>query len=155
MTGHVVGKSIVLNWIKRKKVVHLQERLDQTDSKLALMNAQMAAEMVRLAGQTDDLAPLKQAEEALNASRKFYTYEDTPVEVAMVQTALGDMLLKLGRAKSDKEAIARAKVAYRTSITLASMHGDDEARQELRDKIKIVDSVLGQRPEVPSLFRVA
>ena len=111
--------------------------------------------MVKLAGQTDDLAPLKQAEEALSAARNYYTFETTPREVGMVQTALGDMLLKLGRAQSDKSALSRARDAYRAAITLASMHGDDSQRDSLRAKIKQAESFMGRRPPTPSLFKVA
>lgn len=145
----------MLGFFKRKQKTHLETKLADTDARLALMNAQMAAEMVRLAGQTNDLAPLAQAEEALSSARNYYTFETTPVEVGLVQSALGDMLLKLGRAKSDKTAMARARKAYRTAITLASMHGDDERREDLRGKVKLTESLMGQRPETPSLFRVA
>lgn len=145
----------VLTWFTRNRKAKLAEQLAQTDAKLAMMNAQLAAQMVRLAGQTDDLEPLEKAEEAIRAARSHYAYENTPVEVMMVQIALGDMLSKLGRAKSDTDAIMRSKAAYRTAITLASMHGDDDARHDLRNKIRIIDSVLGNRPQVPSLFKVA
>ncbi len=145
----------MLNWLKRKKQVKLEHQLEMTDARLALMNAQLAAQMVRLAGQTNDLGPLKQAEEAILAARQYYTFETTPVEIGMVQSALGDMLLKLGRAKSDKAAVLRAREAFRSAITLASMHGDDAKRDALRDKVQIADSVLGNRPPIQSLFRVA
>jgi len=56
------------------------------------------------------VAPLKQAEEALSSARNYYTFETTPLEIGMVQVALGDMLLKLGRAQSDKDALHRAHV---------------------------------------------
>ena len=126
-----------------------------TDARLALLNAQLAAQMVKLAGQTDDLAPLKQAEEAISSARNYYSFEEAPVEIGLVQVALGDMLLKLGRAKSNRPAIVRAKAAYRAAITLASLHGDDSQRQDLRDKLKTTESLLGQRPKTPALFRVA
>ena len=145
----------VFQFLKRTKKDILEEKLADTDARLALMNVQLAAQMVKLAAQTDDLAPLKQAEEALSAARNYYTFEITPVEVGLVQVALGDMLLRLGREKSDKTAIARAKTAYRAGITLASLHGDDRQREELRDKVRIVESLLGQGPKTPSLFRAA
>lgn len=155
MGEHFIGDDDVLGFFKRKKKDKLEDKLANTDARLALMNAQLAAQMVQLAGQTNDLAPLKQAEEALSAARNYYTFENTPVEIGMVQTALGNMLLKLGRAQSDKAAIARAKTAFRAAITLASLHGDDSVREDLRDKMKMADSLLGKRPKTPSLFRVA
>ena len=145
----------MLRFFKRHRNDNLDDQLANTDARLALMNAQLAAEMVKLAGQTDDLAPLKQAEEALSSARTYYTFETTPVEICMVQTALGDMLLKLGKNKSDKTAIARARVAFRAAITLASLHGDDTQRADLRDKIKLAESLMGHRQQTPSLFRVA
>ena len=145
----------MLTFLKRKKQVKLESQLADTDARLALMKAQLAAELIKLAGQTSDLAPLKQAEEAISSARNFYTFEDTPVEIGLVQVALGDMLFKLGREKSDKSAIARAKTAYRAAITLASLHGDDKLRKDLRDKVKLADSLLGKGPKTPSLFRAA
>jgi len=145
----------VLGLKKKKKTRKLNRQLADTDARLALLKVQLAAHMVKLAGQTDDLAPLKQAEEALSAARNYYTFETTPREVGMVQTALGDMLLKLGRAQSDKSALVRARDAYRAAVTLASMYGDDKQREDLRGKLKLVESLMGRRPPTPSLFKVA
>ena len=145
----------MLGFKKRKKVKGLDQQLADTNARLALLKVELAAQMVKLAGQSEDLAPLKQAEEALSSARNHYSFETTPVEIGMVQTALGDMLLKLGRLKSDKSALTRAREAYRASITLASMHGHDDEREDLRAKIKMIDSLLGRRPPTPSLFKVA
>lgn len=145
----------MLGFIKRSKTEKLKVELAITDARLALMKAQLAAEMVKLAGQTSDLAPLKQAEDSLSSARSYYTFENTPVEICLVQVALGDMLVKLGRAASDKSALLRAKKAYRTAITLASMHGDEALRKDLRAKVKLVEALLGNKPTTPSLFRAA
>jgi len=140
---------------RQKKTTSLDRQLAETDARLALLKVQLAAHMVKLAGQTNDIAPLKQAEEALSAARNYYTFETTPREVGMVQVALGDMLMKLGRAQSDKSALSRARDAYRAGITLASMHGDDSQRDALRAKIKLTESYLGKRQNSQALFRVA
>ena len=145
----------MLRFFNTSKKETLESELADTDARLALMKAQLAAQMVKLAGQTDDLAPLLQAEEALSSARNYYTFKNTPVEIGMVQVALGDMLLKLGREKSDNAAIARARTAYRAGITLASLHGDDKQRKALRSKVKMVESLLGQNPKTPPLFRAA
>jgi len=145
----------VRRFFKAKDTETLEIKLDDTNARLALLKAELAAQMIQLARQTDDLAPLKQAEEALSSSRNYYNFETTPVEIGMVQTALGDMLMKLGRAKSDKDAISRARIAFRASMTLASLHGDDRLREDLRDKVKLAESLLGHRPKTQSLFRVA
>ncbi len=145
----------MLGLFKRSKRDALAAKRAETDARLALMNVQLAAKMVKLAGQSNDLAPLKQAEDALSAARNYYTFENTPVEVGMVQSALGDMLMKLGKAQSDKRAIVRAKTAYRAAITLASLHGDDTQRKALRRKVNMIESLLGQRPKTPPLFHAA
>jgi len=145
----------VIGFKKNKKKKKLGREIAETDAKLALLKVQLAAQMVKLAGQTDDIAPLQQAEEALSSARNYYTFETTPVEIGMVQVALGDMLLKLGSAQSDKDALARARTAYRAATTLASMHGDDRQREDLRAKIKLVEAHMGRRPKPPSLFKVA
>lgn len=140
---------------KKNKKNKLVRELADTDARLALLKVQLAAQMIKLAGQTEDLAPMKQAEEALSAARNYYTFDTIPAEVLLVQVALGDMFLKLGRAKSDKAALERACDAYRAGITLASLHGDDRQREDLRAKIKLAESFLGRRPPTPSLFKVA
>ena len=145
----------MLGFKKKKKSNNLKQQLVETDAKLALLKVQLAAQMVKLAGQTNDLAPLQQAEEAISAARNHYTFETTPLEIGLVQVAIGDMLLKLGREKSDKQALARARNAYRAGITLASLHGDDKKRDELRNKVKLTESLMGNHKKTPSLFRVA
>ena len=122
----------MLGRLKRKKAEKLKAKLAETDAKLALVKVQLAAQMIKLAGQTSDLAPLKDAEVALGVAREYYGFENAPVEIGLVQAALGDMLLKLGRKESDKAVIARAKTAYRTAITQASLHGNDSLRNDLR-----------------------
>lgn len=145
----------MFNRLKKLKRKALEEELVNTDAKLALMNAQLAAQMVKLAGQTDDLGPLSQAEEALSATRRYYEYENTPEEICLVQVALGDMYIRLGKKQNEKSAFARAKTAYRTAITLASMQGNDAMRRDIREKMKLVESLLGERQKTHSLFKVA
>ena len=138
-----------------RKPKNLEDELSGTDAKLALLNAELAAQMVKLAGQTEDLGPLAQAEEALSATRRYYEYENTPIEICLVQSALGDMFMRLGKSKNEKSAFHNAHKAYRTAMTLASMQGDENMRIELRDKLKIVDSLLGKNNKTPTLFKVA
>ena len=145
----------MIGFIRRRKTSNLETKLAETDARLALLKVELAAQMVKLAKQTEDLAPLKQAEEALSTARNYYTAESIPVELNMVQVALGDSLLKLGREQSDKDAITRAKTAFRDAITVASLHGDDALRKNLREKVKLAESLLGHRPKTPPLFRAA
>jgi len=145
----------VFGMFKSRKPKNLEDELANTDAKLALLNAELAAKMVKLAGQTSDLGPLAQAEEALSATRRYYEYENTPVEICLVQSALGDMFVRLGKAKNERTAFQRAHKAYRTAMTLASMQGNETMRLELRDKLKIADSLMGKNNRTPALFKVA
>ena len=133
----------------------LAKELADSDAILALLKAELAAQKIRLAGQTNDLAPLQDAEDAIALARKYYIFENTPVEIGMVHAALGDMFLKLGREKMDIPAITRGRDAYRSAITLASLHGDDQERRALRKKVKLAESYIGGPRKIPSLFRVA
>ena len=146
---------LVFKFNKKKKIKKISHEIVETDARLALLKVELAAQMVRLAEQTEDVAPLKQAEEALSSARNYYTFESTPLEVGLVQVALGDSLYRFGRAKADKSVLNRARDAYRAGITLASMHGDDRQREALRGKVKLVESLINNPPKTPSLFRVA
>lgn len=145
----------MLGKLKRRKTEHLKTQLAITDARLALMKAELAAQMIKLAGQTFDLGPLKDAEEAMTSAREYYGSSHAPIELCLVQAALGDMLLKLGRKKSNRGAIRRAKTSYRIALTLASLHGEEALRVDLRAKIKLVDGLLNSGPKTPSLFRAA
>ena len=145
----------MLGFLKHRNKRRLGQELAETDSRIAVLKIELAAKMIKLAAQTDDLAPLKQAEEALSSARNYYTFETIPLEVGLVHIALGDMLMRLGTEKSNKGAIASALESYRAAITLASVHGDDNQRLILRKKAKKAESLLGRRPPPPSLFKVA
>lgn len=145
----------MIGFIRRRKASNLDAKLAETDARLTLLKVELAAQMVKLAKQTDDLAPLKQAEDALSAARNYYSAESIPVEINLVQVALGDSLLKLGREQSDKDAITRAKTVFRDAITLASLQGNDALREDLREKVKLAENLLGHRPKTPPLFRAA
>ena len=141
--------------LKRKKTEKLKVQIAIADERVALTKAELAANLIKLAGQTEDIAPLKQAEAELTLARDFYGIERTPIEICLVQVALGDILLHLGRAASNESVILRAKRSYRIAITLASIHGDEALRIDLRAKVKLVDSLLDQGPKTPSMFRAA
>lgn len=149
------GENEVFGILRRKKVQKLEVQLAITDERVALIKAELAATLIKLAGQTEDLVPLEEAEASLNLAREFYGLENAPIEICLVQVALGDMLLKLGREASDKSAILRAKMTYRIAITLASLQGDDALRNSLRDKVQLINIILNQGPKTPSMFRAA
>lgn len=145
----------MLKKLKRKKAEKLRSQIVITDARLALTKAELAARMIKLAGQTSDITPLQDASASLKAARDFFGLGHAPVEICLVQIALGDTLLKLGRAQSNKTIMQQAKTAYRTAITMASLQGEESLRKELRAKVKLVDRLLGDGPKTPSLFRAA
>ena len=58
-------ESFVFRGFRSRKPKNLEDELSNTDAKLALLNAELAAQMVKLAGQTEDLGPLAQAEDGI------------------------------------------------------------------------------------------
>lgn len=145
----------MLGRLSKKSRHAAKSALKDTESKLALLKLELAAQQVSLARQTDDLAPLMAASEALLEARRLFTYELCPKEVLTVQRALADTQLRLARAHKDKAAIRTARDYYRSAITLASMLGEDEQREDIRINMKIAESLLGRRPQATSLFDAA
>lgn len=133
----------------------LRRDLEKTNNALAILNRELAEQMVLLASQTGDTAPLIQAVSALRTAQRLYSVENTPRETAEVQQALADTLLKLGRANNDSEALQHAVEAYRGAITLASLLGDAELRKDLKQNYGLAKVLLGERAKTQSLFKVA
>jgi len=133
----------------------LKRDLKKTNNALALLNRELASQMVLLASQTGDSAPLIQAVRALRSAEKLYSIETAPRENAEVQQALADTLLTLGRANQDIEALEHAVTAYRGAITLASMLGDNALRRDLKKNYGLAKSLLGEQAKTQSLFKVA
>lgn len=139
----------------RREIADLQIQLKTTDRQLGQLNWDLAQELIILAEQSNDSAPLIQAVEALQSATRYYTFEDTPREHALIQKAIADTLRKLGQATGDREALTKARDAYRSAITLASLLSDDDLRESLRISYKATLDLLGYRPTKPPLFRVA
>lgn len=125
--------------------VELRRDLKETTLELASLNRELAGQMIILASQTGDTAPLIQAVDALRSAQGYYSGESTPRENAEVQQALGDTLLTLGRANDDVEALENAIKAYRGAITLASLMGDDLLRRNIKRNYGLARNLLGNR----------
>jgi len=134
-----------------RKKLNLKRQLKAVNTELAELNRELAGQMVILAGQTGDTEPLIQAVKTLRSVQEFYSVETTPRENAEVQQALGDTLLKLGRADDDVEALEHAIEAYRGAITIASMLGDDALRADIKRNYALARTVLGDRVSEASL----
>jgi len=139
----------------RREMADLQIQLKDTDRELGQLNWDLAHELITLADQSKDSAPLIQAVEALRSATRYFTFEDAPRDHAMIQKAIADTLLKLGQTTGDRDALTTARDAYRCAITLASLLSDEELRESLRISYKATLDLLGYRPTKPSLFRVA
>ena len=133
----------------------LKRDLKQTNNKLAKLNLELAGQMVLLASQTGDTAPLIQAVKTLRNAQELYSIDNSPRENAEVQQALADTLLKLGRANHDIEALSHAVEAYRGAITIASLLGDEPMRKTLKKNYGLARALLGDRKKTQSLFSAA
>ena len=138
-----------------RKKLDLKRDLKQTNNKLAKLNLELAGQMVLLASQTGDTAPLIQAVKTLRNAQELYSIDHSPREKAEVQQALADTLLKLGRANHDTEALSHAVEAYRGAITIASLLGDEPMRKTLKKNYGLARALLGDRKKTQSLFSAA
>lgn len=139
----------------RQSALNLKRSLKKTNNKLAILNRELASQMVLLASQTGDTEPLIQAVKALRSAKDLYSIDSAPRETAEVQQALADTLLKLGRAQHDTVALQNAVEAYRAAITIASMMGDQKMRKELKKNYGLARNLLGERTKPQSLFSAA
>lgn len=139
----------------KKNKLDLKRSLKTTNDQLAQLNRELAGQMALLASQTGDTAPLIQAVKSLRSAQELYSIDNSPRENADVQKALGDTLLKLGRANHDTEALSNAVEAYRGAITIASLLGDEPLRQELKKNYGLARALLGDRAKTQSLFSAA
>ena len=140
---------------RQRQNADLQVALRQTDEQLGQLNWELAVELTRLSEQTNDPAPLMQAVEALRSATRHYSFENAPREHAEIQQGIADTLLTLGRQTGDRDALESARDAYRGAITLASLLSDEKLREDLRVNYKLTQTLLGDRPQSPSLFNVA
>ena len=138
-----------------RELADLEIEKRKLDQELGQLNWDLAQELTQLAARSNDPAPLMQAVNALRSAKRYYTFENAPLEHALIQQAIADCLLTLGRRTGDKEALKTARDAYRGAITLASLLSDDSLREDLRQNYKLTQTLLGVRPPVRSLFTAA
>jgi hypothetical protein len=125
--------------------ISLKRDYKKTTRELATLNRELAAQMILLASQTGDSAPLVHAVSALRAADELYSRDATPRENAEVRQALADTLLTLGRANSDSVALEHAVTAYRDAITIASLLGDQKLRKALKRNYGSARNLLEQQ----------
>lgn len=139
----------------RRQQADLEIEKRQLDRELGQLNWSLAEELTKIAADTGETAPLIEAVDALRSAKRYYTFEDAPREHALIQQAIADCLLTLGRKTRDREALCTARDAYRGAITLASLLSDDALREDLRHNYKLTQLLLGERPVIRPLFSVA
>lgn len=120
----------------------LRRNLKSTAGQLASLNVELAEQMILLASQTGDTAPLIGAVKALRQAQEIYSVETVPKKHAQVQKALGDTLLTLGRVSGDIDALDASVQAYRSTITLASMLGDEAIRKDAKKNYTVARRLL-------------
>jgi hypothetical protein len=135
--------------------ISLRRDLRETNAQLAVLSSELALNMMELAAQTGDVAPLIDAVQSLSKANNLYTQADTPKSHGEIQKALGDMLLKLGRKENDVEALEHAALAYRGAITVASMLGEHVLRRAAKKNYNTVISLLGRREKPISVISAA
>ena len=115
-----------------KNELELHRGHKDANIELVKLNREMALHMVVLAKETGDIEPLIGAVKALRATEALYTPDTTPVDTALLQQKLGDVLLNVGKREHDERALKYAVQAYRGAITIASLLGEEKLRTELR-----------------------
>jgi len=123
----------------------LKKEMRSVTGQLADLNVELAEQMILLASQTGDSAPLIGAVKALREAEGVYCHNSAPDKHAKVQQSLGDILLTLGRVNGDIDALDASVSAYRSAITLASLLGDEPMRREVKKNYATARRLLQNR----------
>ncbi len=110
----------------------LRKKHKNATVEIARLNREMALRMIVLANETGDVAPLIDAVGALRATEELYSQDSAPIENAQIQKKLGDILLNIGKSEHNKRALDASVMAYRGAITIASLLGAENLRNEAR-----------------------
>lgn len=133
----------------------LRRDLRDTNAELAKLNRELAQKMINLSARTGDVQPLLEAVQSLATASSLYTQSTTPVSHGEIQKALGDTLLKLGKAENNTAALEHAAIAYRGAITVASMLGETKLRAAAKKNYALTLNLLGHRPKRISAISAA
>jgi len=141
--------------MKSLKRAKLSEQLQATHVEITQVKFDLVREYITLARQENDAVHLDEALHVLSTMNKYFSLESTVLEHVELQSAVAEAFLRIGRKTENRLTLEKAKHAYRAAITLASITGDDRLREELRQNYRITLSLLGDKPQSPSLFKVA
>lgn len=131
------------------------ERLAKAEQKLALLNTEMAMELIHLASKTGEVEPLMEAARALSKAEAQYTINTINPDLAKLQKKLGDTLLSVGKTEDDAEALDHAILALRSAVTLSSMLGMSQLRTAAKKNLALAENVRGIRRPVQSSYFAA
>ena len=135
---------------KNQKLSAKRQHKDAT-VELARLNREMAVKLMELANQTGDVEPLIEAVQALRSAQEYYSPENTPIENAIVQKKLGDILFKVGKNEHHERALKHAVIAYRGALTLASLLGEHKLRASIRQNYELALEYTGEKRIRPGL----
>ncbi len=130
--------------MKIRNKLSLKRDYKNTTQELAVLNRELAGQMILLASQTGDTQPLIQAVDALRAVDENYSADATPRENAEIRQALADTLFTIGRSSGDLKALKYAVGTYRDAITLASLLGDQKLRRALKKNYGLARNLIDQ-----------
>jgi len=137
------------------KRANLSSQLHETNSDIAQAKFELVRQFITLARQENEAKHLDEALGVLSGMNKSHSMESTMRSHVELQSAVAETFLDIGREEKNRLTLEKAKHAYRAAITLASILGDDSLRENLRQNYRITLSLLGDKPQSPSLFKVA
>ena len=140
---------------KSEETFDLSAELRSTNSEIAQAKFELVRGYISLARQENNAAHLDDALGVLSDMNKTHSIESAMRVHVELQSEVAETFLRIGREKSNRLTLEKAKHAYRAAITLASITGDDRLRENLRQNYRMTLSLLGDKPQSPSLFKVA
>lgn len=140
---------------KSQNRAKLAEQLHDTTSEIVRTKFELVREYVSLADMETSASHLDAALDVLSSLNATTLMENALSEYVEVQSHVAAGFLRIGRKTKNRLTLEKAKHAYRGAITLASVLGDDDMRQALRQNYRTTLSLLGDKPQNPSLFKVA
>jgi predicted negative regulator of RcsB-dependent stress response len=131
--------------MSRRKELEIYRGHKCANIELIKLNREMALQMIVLAKETGDIEPLIEAVKALRATEALYTPDTTPINTALLQQKLGDVLLNIGKREHNLRALEYSVQAYRGAITIASLLGEEKLRAELRKSYALALNYSGMK----------
>lgn len=138
-----------------KAKANLTSKLKETNNTIVQVKLDLVRQYIALARQEVDASHLNAALDALSAINTSHSMDSIALAHVELQSDVAQAFLFIGRKKNNRLTLEKAKHAFRAAITLASIIGNDPLREELRQNYRMTLSLLGDKPQSPSLFKVA